>query len=347
MPKLGEKQPMPQPLDVGALIARSRGTSMREVQDSGMYGKVKGISGATGLATGGSVQEISSAAGTFSIDVPNELLLVGAATAPMTGTGIFLGLDDPDYEFRVGNPAGNYLHWNGSSLLIVGSVTATTGTIGGWTIGSAELSAGNVKLQSTAERILLGSATAPLTGTGIFMGKDGSDYELRVGNPGGAYMHWDGAALYVTQMTINAGNITAAITISQIDSSAIGVSTPSSGAFTTLDTSGVVAHTGSIFSVSHPNGIDINPGSDTDTDLLTLGVTGAPKLSWDESDDRFHLNKGLFITTGLLIVGTQPDYTVTNHTTDRTYDANATSLDELADILGTLIADLQAIGLLV
>ena len=39
-------------------------------------------------------------------------------------------------------------------------------------------------------------------------------------------------------------------------------------------------------------------------------------------------------------------YAVTNAGTDRTYDANATSINELADILGTLIADLQALGLI-
>lgn len=39
-------------------------------------------------------------------------------------------------------------------------------------------------------------------------------------------------------------------------------------------------------------------------------------------------------------------YTLTNVTTDRTYDANATTLDEVADVLGTLIADLKTYGLL-
>ena len=38
-------------------------------------------------------------------------------------------------------------------------------------------------------------------------------------------------------------------------------------------------------------------------------------------------------------------YTPTNVTTDRSYDANATTVDELADVLGTLIADLQTVGL--
>lgn len=39
-------------------------------------------------------------------------------------------------------------------------------------------------------------------------------------------------------------------------------------------------------------------------------------------------------------------YTPTNVTPDRAYDANATTLDEVADVVGTLIADLQLYGLL-
>lgn len=37
-------------------------------------------------------------------------------------------------------------------------------------------------------------------------------------------------------------------------------------------------------------------------------------------------------------------YTPTNVTADRSYNANATTTDELADVLGTLIADLQTKG---
>lgn len=39
-------------------------------------------------------------------------------------------------------------------------------------------------------------------------------------------------------------------------------------------------------------------------------------------------------------------YAATNVTPDRTYDANATTTDELADVLGTLIADLKLTGLI-
>lgn len=42
-----------------------------------------------------------------------------------------------------------------------------------------------------------------------------------------------------------------------------------------------------------------------------------------------------------LVAATQT-YTETNVTTDRSFDANATSLDEIADVLGSLIADLRA-----
>jgi hypothetical protein len=39
-------------------------------------------------------------------------------------------------------------------------------------------------------------------------------------------------------------------------------------------------------------------------------------------------------------------FTPTNVTTDRSYDANSTTVDEIADVLGTLITDLQATGII-
>src|SRR3990167_1751270 len=78
--------------------------------------------------------------------------------------------------------------------------------MGGFQVGTDELIFGNLKLQGTQERILLGSATAPLTGTGIFLGLDGSDYEFRAGNPSGDYIHWTGSALDV-KGTLTASSI--------------------------------------------------------------------------------------------------------------------------------------------
>ena len=49
---------------------------------------------------------------------------------------------------------------------------------------------------------------------------------------------------------------------------------------------------------------------------------------------------------GVAPVARSAAYAPTNVTTDRAYDANATTVDELADVLGTLIADLQATGII-
>jgi len=66
-----------------------------------------------------------------------------------------------------------------------------------------------------------------------------------------------------------------------------------------------------------------------DGDLLTIG------------------SSGITVTGTTINLSSKPGtYTPTNVTTDRSYDANATTTAELADVLGSLIADLQTIGLI-
>lgn len=92
-----------------------------------------------------------------------------------------------------------------------------------------------------------------------------------------------------------------------------------------------------------------------DLDASEVKITNAPLVL----DDGVNLVVGT--TTGTQIgtaatqkigfFGTAPvvqpaAYTPTNVTTDRSYDADATTLDEVADVLGTLIADLQSLGLI-
>ena len=52
-----------------------------------------------------------------------------------TETGYRLGIDSSDSlaKFYIGD-SSNYLNWTGTALTIVGSITATSGTIGGWEI---------------------------------------------------------------------------------------------------------------------------------------------------------------------------------------------------------------------
>lgn len=53
---------------------------------------------------------------------------------------------------------------------------------------------------------------------------------------------------------------------------------------------------GGTVEVATADGLDVSPGSDADTDLLTVGVTGAPRFWWDESEDAFSLTKKLRVT---------------------------------------------------
>jgi len=95
-----------------------------------------------------------------------------------------------------------------TSATITGAITANSGSIGGFTIGSGNMTSNKLAFQGTNERILVGDATAPLAGSGIFIGKDGSDYEFRVGDPNAKYLHYDGATgfnlngVYISQAVL-------------------------------------------------------------------------------------------------------------------------------------------------
>jgi len=63
-------------------------------------------------------------------------------------SGVWLGVDsDGIGKINIGDN-DDFLLWNGSALVISGSITATSGTIGGWTIGSDTLTGGGITLDS-------------------------------------------------------------------------------------------------------------------------------------------------------------------------------------------------------
>ena len=90
-----------------------------------------------------------------------------------------------------------------------------------------------------------------------------------------------------------------------------------------------------------------------DVTISSTGVTTVGNVALSAGGTHANLSgtgPGILIqaTAGANVTVVQggSSYSVTNGTTDRTYDANATSVDELADILATLIADLQALKIL-
>lgn len=70
-----------------------------------------------------------------SIIVSTSGAVMGGATGYLTGTGFFLGYDSAAYKLAVGNPSGQHLAWDGSTLAITGDITRAFGTSGALTIG--------------------------------------------------------------------------------------------------------------------------------------------------------------------------------------------------------------------
>lgn len=53
-------------------------------------------------------------------------IITSGVTNVSTGAGVFLGYESSQYQFRVGNPSGDKLLWNGTNLVITGSIDLPT-----------------------------------------------------------------------------------------------------------------------------------------------------------------------------------------------------------------------------
>lgn len=81
---------------------------------------VDGTVGAEKIVTP-TLTAIQASLGTAQIDSGGYLRTAGA-TAFGTGDGIWMGYDSSTYKFRVGNPSGNRLSWDGTNLKITGEI---------------------------------------------------------------------------------------------------------------------------------------------------------------------------------------------------------------------------------
>jgi hypothetical protein len=111
------------------------------------------------------------------------------------------------------------LTWDGTTLTITGSITATTGTIGGWTIGATTISANNAVLDSAGQLVLgtsndviilsatnatyrawvgnasAGSAKFSVTKEGVLFANDATIAGTFVASDDPAYPTWQGGTL--------------------------------------------------------------------------------------------------------------------------------------------------------
>lgn len=81
------------------------------------------------------------------------------------------------------------------------------------------------------------------------------------------------------------------------------------------------------------------PTGDHHADIAAL-FRWAGDLSREREIDKRH------IRDAILEVADKASYTITNDNTDRTFDANAESILETADVVATLIRDLAALNIL-
>lgn len=122
---------------------------------------------------------------------------IGTGTYGATNTSFYV---DSSGQFSLKDK----LTWNGTTLAISGSVTATAGTVGGWTLGSTTLTGGNATLDST------GVLTLGTTTDVVILSATDATYRIWVGNTAGA-----SAAFSVTKAgALTASSATIAGTIS-------------------------------------------------------------------------------------------------------------------------------------
>lgn len=93
----------------------------------------------------------------------------GSATAYGTGTGLFAGLDAGTYKFRVGNPSGTRVTWDGSNLAIAGGslTVGTSPAVSGTTMsgsGAAINSSGTFALGNSTTNISFNGSQMTLNG---------------------------------------------------------------------------------------------------------------------------------------------------------------------------------------
>ena len=92
----------------------------------------------------------------------------GGQTDYLTGTGFFLGYSGAAYKFSVGNPAANYISWDGSDLVVNGYKQNTIAQFGGDGSDSAlAVSSGTTTIDlAGAEIFVKNYSSISITGTG-------------------------------------------------------------------------------------------------------------------------------------------------------------------------------------
>lgn len=184
------------------------------------------------------------------ISIGNNQIFIGTGTFGNANTGFYV---DSAGQFSLKDK----LTWDGTTLTVVGAVTATSGTF----TGTVNANAGNFTGSITIGGNIKSGQTAYNTGTGFWLGVDGVTPKFSIGNSSGNLMSWDGSTLNIV------GTITGTLTGS-ITSNAI----ITGGTIQTAASGNRIVMTGSTLSVISPTaGASI--AFQTQTNLIAASIT--------------------------------------------------------------------------
>jgi len=263
------------------------------------------------------LESVNASTGNLSVTGNIAMTAAGSFSAGQTdfdtGVGWWLDMAGATPRFSLGNSGSNRLTWDGTTLNIVGTLTATTGQIGGFSIGATDLTtdAGATGLASSgSQRIWVGNATpgsAPFrvssagvaTMIGAVIGSAASGARVELNPTNGVSVYDSGGTVRGRLLTTGAGYLgstdgtsaTAALSwttagVATINASAITTGTLNAGTITVSNlnatnlTTGTLGNGGSGIGLGGTNGLSISGN-------LTLASGGkiidADGSYWDQS----------------------------------------------------------------
>ena len=253
--------------------------------------------------------------GAITMEETGATFSAGQSAYDTGSPGWFLDWNAGTPRFSLGNPSGNRLTWNGTTLAITGTITAGAGTIGGFSIGATDLTtdAGATGLASSgSQRIWVGHATpssAPFrvssagvaTMIGAVIGSASSGARVELNPTNGVSVYDSGGTVRGRLLTTGAGYLgstdgtsaTAALSwttggVATINASAITTGTLNASGITVtnLNASSITAGT---LVADRISGGSLGGGINLGSADLTLNSTGS--IKWGSSTSTISSSK--------------------------------------------------------
>ncbi|MBK65293.1 MAG: hypothetical protein CMB47_07230, partial [Euryarchaeota archaeon] len=216
-----------------------------------------------------------------------------------TTEGIYLGNHSGSPRLNIGT-ANNYLKWTGTAIEVSGSINATSGTIGGFTLGGGSFTATNIAISTTHASMSLGNKVKIAGGTDSYIAggnhynspwqafdNDASGFALGMDGTATKFEVNDGNDNYIIFSSAN-GTLNISTTNFRVDSGNLTLSGNLTATTITANAAGTIA------------GWTVNSGSLTKGNVslqqdATYQLTGS---SGDEGSTTLHTN---VIASGLVI----------------------------------------------